>query len=155
MNTKTMIAVVTIVCLVAGAAGGYFVRPLIRGNTPASQFGNRQGGSRNGQGRPGMNGQFGGRVFGTVQSTGDGRITVQSPNGGSQIVLTNDSTAYQHVVVGSASDVTTGAQVIVMGQQNPDGSTTAMSIQVIPPGMNFPFGGNRQGEGNQPNPTQQ
>ena len=148
MNTKAMIAAVAVVCLLAGAAGGYFVRPLIRGNTPR--------GFRTGQGRPGMNGQFAGRVFGTIQSTGDGRITVQNPNGGSQIVLTNNSTAYQHVVTGSASDVTTGAQVIVLGQQNPDGSTTATSIQVIPPGMNFPFGGNRQGAGgNQPNPSQQ
>jgi len=42
------------------------------------------------------------------------------------------ATSYQRTVEGSATDVTAGAQVIVTGEQNPDGSTTASSIQIVP-----------------------
>ncbi len=135
-------AIIAIICLLVGGAAGYFGRGFFQ--RPGSGRFGTQGQFRTGA--AGQNGQRpagGSRVFGTVQSLGDGRITVQTPNGGSQIVLTNNNTAYQHVTSGSASDVTAGTQVLVSGQQNPDGSTTAMSIEVIPPGMNFPFG-NRQ-----------
>jgi hypothetical protein len=132
MNQKTLLAVVGVVCLVIGAGAGYFGRPLLNRTPARGQFAARQGG---------------GAVIGTVQSIADDRLTVQTPNGGSQIVLTSNNTTYQHVVSGSASDVATGATVMIRGQQNPDGSTTAASVQVLPAGTNF---GNR---GTQPSAT--
>ena len=151
MTSKTTLAVTAIVCLVVGGAAGYFGRPLIQpsrqfgpgggGNMPLGQM--RQPGSGDFRGMQGQNGQRlfgGGRVTGQVQSVADGRLTIQTPNDNSQIVLINGNTTYQKMTSGSASDVTTGAQVVVMGQQNPDGSTTATSVQIIPEGMNIPTG---------------
>lgn len=134
MSHKITLVVVAIACLVVGGAAGYLARPLVRGANPTRTF----------AGGPGQRGQFrggaggGGRAFGTVASIGNGTMTITTPNGGSQIVLTNDSTTYQHVVAGSVSDIATGSQVMVNGQANPDGSTTANSIQVLPPGSQFP-----------------
>jgi len=88
---------------------------------------------------------MGGRVIGSVQSVADGRLTVQTPDDNSQIILVNGSTSYQKMAEGSVSDVTEGAQIIVMGEENPDGSTTATSIQIVPEGSNLPFGGGRPG----------
>ena len=148
MNSKATIAIVAVVCLIIGAAGGYFGRPLLQPAGANSQFARGQGGFRNGNGRFFIqNGPMGGRVIGTVQSMSDGRLTVTLPDGSSKIVLTNDSTTYQHVTTGSASDVTNGTQVLVTGQPNQDGSTTANTIEVVPAGMNLPFG-NRQGGNN-------
>lgn len=161
MTTKTTIAVTAIICLLIGGTGGYFGRGFIRQNRPFSPTGSRgmfQEGMGNFQGRSGQNGQMpgGGQVIGEVQSIADGRLTVQTPNNSSQIVLVNGSTTYQKMASGSASDVTTGTQVLAMGQQNPDGSTTATSIQIIPEGMSFPFE-NRPGSlnVNQSNTNQQ
>lgn len=153
MTTKTTIAATAIVCLLVGGTAGYFGRSLIRQNRPFSPTGSRgvfPAGMEDFQGRKGQNGQMtgSGRVIGQVQSIADGRLTVQTPNNSSQIVLVNDSTTYQKMASGSANDVATGTQVLVMGQQNPDGSTTATSIQIVPEGTNFPFGG-RQGTGQQ------
>jgi hypothetical protein len=153
MTTKTTIAVTAIICLLIGGAGGYFGRGLIRQNRPFSPTDSRgmfQSGIGNSPGRSGQNGQMpgGGRVIGEVQSIADGRLTVQTPNNSSQIVLVNSTTAYQKMASSSASDVTTGTQILVTGQQNPDGSTTAASIQIIPEDTNFPFGG-RQVTGQQ------
>lgn len=150
MTTKATIAATAVACLLVGAGAGY---------VGASQFGSPQSGrpGAGGQGSGGniqmMRGQdgqpsfgnMGGRVIGSVQSVADGRITVQTPDENSQIVLVNSSTSYQKMAEGSASDVTTGAQVIVMGEENPDGSTTANSIQIVPEGTNTFFGGSRPG----------
>lgn len=121
MSYKVTMAIIGIVCLLVGGAAGYFARPLVRGNNPTRNF----------AGRFGQRGP-GGRTVGTVQSINNGTMTIKTPNGGSQIVLTNDSTTYQHVVAGTASDISTGTFVMVNGQANPDGSTTAAAIQALP-----------------------
>ena len=161
MTTKTTIAVTAIICLLVGAAGGYFGRGFVRQNRPLDPIGNRgmfQSGMENFPGRSGQNSQMpgGGRVIGEVQSIADGRLTIQTPNNSSQIVLVNSTTTYQQITSGSASDVTPGTQALVTGQQNPDGSTTATAIQIIPAGMSFPFE-NRPDRlnVNQPNTNQQ
>lgn len=148
MTTKTTIAATAIICLLIGGTGGYFGRGLLRQNSALGPMSNRgafQAGTNNFQGRSGQNGQMpggqaGGRVIGHVQSIADGRLTILTPNNSSQIVLVNSSTTYQTMTSGSAGDVTTGTQVLIMGQQNPDGSTTATSIQIVPEGTNIPFG---------------
>lgn len=141
MTTKATIAITAIACLVIGAAAGYLGTASLQSfqHSPSQLPGRQQG---NFSRREGQGGQpfGGGRVIGQVQSVSDGRITVQTPDNSSQIVLLNDSTSYQRTVEGSATDVTAGTQVIVTGEQNPDGSTTASSIQIVPAGMNFPFG---------------
>lgn len=142
MEMKSSVIVIAVVALLIGAAGGYFGATTFGKSTGSS--GDHQGRPGGFQGRSGQNGQWqsdGGRVFGEVQSVNDGRITVSSQNGGSQIILLNDSTSYQQTVDGSADDVATGTRVLVTGQKNPDGSTTATIIQILPEGTDFPFGG--------------
>ncbi len=139
MKTKVTILVTAGVCLIVGGAAGYFGATQLR----MLQRGQRSGMMGNFRSMPGaaVRQAMGvGRVIGSVQSLGDGRMTVQTPGNSSQIVLINGSTNYQKVASGTAGDVVTGTQVIVTGQQNPDGSTTASSIQVIPEGMSLPFG---------------
>lgn len=144
MTIKTTIAVTAIICLLIGGAAGYYGRSLIRQNRGFGPTGTR--GMLLGQNAR-MLGS--GRVTGQVQSIADGRLTIQTPNNNSQIVLVNGSTSYQKMTAGSAGDVTTGTQVLVLGQQNPDGSTTATSIQIIPEGTNFPFGSRQGSQSNQ------
>ena len=142
MEIKSSVIGIAVVALLIGAAGGYFGSTAF--GKSAGPSGDHQGRPEGFQGRSGQNAQWqsdGSRVFGEVQSVNDGRITVQSQNGGSQIVLFNDSTSYQQTVDGSVDDVVTGTQVIVTGQKNPDGSTTATTIQILPAEANFPFGG--------------
>lgn len=141
MTTKTTIAITAVISLILGGVGGYVSATTYKGS---SQFGpgQHQGGPVKFQGQRTQNGQIfgGGRVIGQVQSVAEGRLTVQTPNNSSQIILINDSTTYQKMTSGSVSDVTTGTQVVVVGQQNPDGSTTAASIQIPPAGTENPFG---------------
>lgn len=146
-----MLAVTAIISLIIGGGVGHLSARFLNRSSP-DRFGHQ--GPGNFQDRRGQNGQMfgGGRVVGQVQSISDGRLTVQTQNNNSQIILTNTSTTYQKMSSGSASDVTTDTRVIVTGQQNPDGSTTATSIQVVPEGTVFPFGGDHQGS---PNPNQQ
>lgn len=142
MEIKSSVIGITVVALLIGAAGGYFSATTF--GKSAGPSGDHQGRPGGFQGRPGQNSQWqsdGGRVFGEVQSVNDGRITVQSQDGGSQIVLLNDNTSYQRTIDGSAADVTAGTRVLVTGQKNPDGSTTAAAIQILPAGADFPFGG--------------
>lgn len=141
MEMKSSVIGIAVVALLIGAAGGYFGSTAL--SKSAGPSGDHQSRPEGLQRRSGQNGQWqsdGGRIFGEVQSVNDGRITVQSQNGGSQIVLFNDSTSYQQTVTGSVDDVTTGTRVLVTGQQNPDGSTTASTIQILPEGTDFPFG---------------
>jgi len=128
MNQKALLVIVAVVCLVVGAGGGYFARGALR----------PQMGFRNGQGRGGQFGQLfgggaGGRpLIGMIQSTGNDRLTLTTPDGSSHIVLISSDTKYHKVTDGSLTDFPTGTRVIVVGSQNSDGSMTATSVQAAP-----------------------
>lgn len=141
MSTKGLVILVAVICLVLGGAIGYYGSRSVNGTQRPT--GLREGGPANFQGRQSPNGQniVGGRVMGQVQSVAEGRLTVQSPDNNSRIVLFGDNTSYQVVTGGSINDVAVGKQVVVTGQTNPDGSTTATVIQVVPDGGGvLPFG---------------
>jgi len=77
-----MIAITAVVCLVAGTAAGYLGTASLQSSQHSPS-----------QRREEQDGQLfgGGRVIGQAQSVSDGRITVQTPDNNSQIVLLNDS----------------------------------------------------------------
>ncbi len=79
------------------------------------------GGARNGGG---------GFVAGTIISTGNGSLTVQLPNGNSENVFYSSSTSIVKPSPAKASDLTTGAMVMIGGSTNSDGSVTASTIQI-------------------------
>lgn len=84
------------------------------------------------------NGQLGaqpgtGFITGQIISLGAGSLTIQIPNnGGSKIVLYSSTTPIMKTTEGTASDLTSGANVQVTGKTNTDGSVTAQSIQLRP-----------------------
>lgn len=143
MNSKTTLAMAGIVCLVAGFGGGYYARGLIRPARIPGQFANRTG--QPGQNNAFRNGLLGGAngrpIAGSIQTVGNGSLTIKTPDGSSRVVLLTSDTTFNKMIEGSAADFTTGTQVIVTGQEGTDGSVTATSIQAAPnnpPGPSVP-----------------
>jgi len=98
----------------AGAAGGQFQR----------------GGQAGGQARGGA--AFGGGASGQVISKDDKSLTLSIMGGGSKVVYYSASTTVSKMANGSIDDVAQGANVMVVGSSNSDGSVTASMIQLRP-----------------------
>ncbi|MDE1874611.1 MAG: hypothetical protein KGH68_00895, partial [Patescibacteria group bacterium] len=92
--------------------------------------------SRNG-GAGGFAGRMNGSgIAGTVIAKDSQSITVQAPDGsGSKIVFVNSSTQVFKTDQGSLNDIAVGANVVVAGSANSDGSVTAQSVQIRPARM--------------------
>ncbi len=84
-----------------------------------------------GGGQRGMSGFMAGEVL----SADAASLTLKLPDGGSKNVFLSASTTVSTTAAGSLADVTPGTQVSVAGTPNQDGSLTASSIQIRPPGM--------------------
>ncbi|PIP30091.1 hypothetical protein COU12_00120 [Candidatus Jorgensenbacteria bacterium CG10_big_fil_rev_8_21_14_0_10_54_38] len=88
-------------------------------------------------GQQGQRGAFaGGGASGEIVSTDSQSITLKLRDGSSKIIFVSSSTKIMKSTDGARSDLTSGAQVVVSGTANPDGSVTAQSIQLrteLPP----------------------
>lgn len=137
---KNLIIITVIVGLAFGA-GGFFAGTKYQQSKRPAGF--NQLGNRNGQGQVrGTNFQ---PVNGEIINSDDKSITVKMQDGSSKIVLISDKTQINQATSAAKSDLKTGVNVAVMGQQNSDGSITAQNIQLNPQEFR---GGN-----NQPSPT--
>ena len=139
MNKTIIGALVAIV--VVGGGSFYAGMSYAKGQAPQrGQFGNGQFAGRGmGIGRGGM-----GFVAGQIISTANGSITIQSAASSStQIVLFSNTTPIYKTAQGSASNLSTGTNVVITGTPNSDGSLSASSIQIRPAGMPGNFGGYR------------
>jgi hypothetical protein len=72
----------------------------------------------------------GGFVTGNIASVDSSSITLQLPNGNSEVVFYSSSTSVTEPTIVSISNLKTGNSVMIGGTQNSDGSLTAQSIQV-------------------------
>ncbi len=81
-------------------------------------------------GTPSRTQRGGGFASGQVTAKDNQSITLQLPNGNSEIVLYSSSTQIVKPTATSLKDVTIGGQVMIGGTQNSDGSLTAQSIQI-------------------------
>ncbi|HBM46223.1 MAG: hypothetical protein UT05_C0003G0003 [Parcubacteria group bacterium GW2011_GWF2_38_76] len=72
----------------------------------------------------------GGIVGGEVISKDAESITVKLGSGGSKIVFISSATPIAKSVTGTVEDIIVGGQVSITGDQNPDGSVTAKSVQI-------------------------
>jgi len=85
-------------------------------------------------------GNSGGFANGQVTAKDNQTITLQLPNGNSEVVFYSSSTQVIKPSAASLSDVVSGTQVMIGGTQNADGSLTAQSIQIRTAGAGAPSG---------------
>ena len=130
MKSNTIIVVLLVVIIVG--AGGFFAGVKYQqGKQPSrtdfqSRLGMRQ------QNLPaGVQQRMGaGTVRGEIISRDKTSITVKLPDDSSKIILISENTEINKVDEASVDDLGTGEQIAVFGQENPDGSVTANSIQI-------------------------
>ncbi|OGD62174.1 hypothetical protein A2160_01320 [Candidatus Beckwithbacteria bacterium RBG_13_42_9] len=154
MKSQEMIIVAVVV--IAVAAGAFFGGRKYQQSQLANAFRSDNFGSgmilRNGR-----NGQVQGNsnfrpVAGEIIKADSNSITVKMQDGSTKIVLFSDNTDVGQFQAATKDDLKVGANVMVVGQSNSDGSVTAQNIQLNPPQRQ---GGNGNG-GNtaSPNPGQ-
>ena len=139
--------IVSAIALLVGLGGGYMYGATQANVTQASdrgQFANltpeeRQarmaefGGARGG-GRVGRISAGDGIATGEVISQNDQGVTVQLRDGGSKIVFIGSSSMITKTASATPADIVVGAQVMIIGKTNPDGSFTAENVQIRPEG---------------------
>jgi len=130
---QKIIAVIIGVVVIGGGAF-YSGMKYTQSKNPAV-LGNSQTGGVGFSGRGGARGTRGngGGAGGSIIAKDDTSVTIQLQDGGSQIVFFTGATPVSKSVSGSASDLTTGERVMVIGTKNQDGSINAQSIQIRPP----------------------
>lgn len=137
-NNKKILMIATSLFVVALAFGsGFLIGKKIasvkknigqfanmRGN--GQQFGNIQ---KQGQGQ-----QIRGfrPINGEIISADEKSVTVKLADGSSKIILLSDKTEVNKAETGSVKDLKTGEKVMIVGQDNTDGSVNATSIQLNP-----------------------
>ena len=107
-----------------------FVRGQVAGDGVLS--GSQGGMRRNGMGGQGRGTGVGGFANGEVLSKDGTSFTLKLRDGGSKIVLYSTSTRVSKMADGSLDDVVAGAEVMMTGTPNQDGSMTALTVQVRP-----------------------
>ena len=130
------------IVVVVALAGGYFWGKAGAGSAQAALSGNG-GGSAGGAARRFGGGSTNGQTFATGQiasmdATG---ITLQLPNGNSEVVFYSSSTDVTKPTAVPLSALSVGNNVVIDGIQNSDGSMTASSIQVRPAAPSGALGG--------------
>jgi len=73
-----------------------------------------------------------GFLNGEVIAKDEQSLTLKMSAGGSKIIFFSDSTQISETAEGSVDDIEIGKQIVVSGEQNPDGSYTAKTIQLSP-----------------------
>ena len=92
------------------------------------------------------------RVFGSVATVNGDTMTVKTQQGSTNVKVTGAT--IQKTVAGTASDLTAGESVIVVGKQGSDGSLTATNIQIRPANASGQGGFQAPGRGQGQTPRQ-
>ncbi len=127
MNKQFLITIA--VALVIGAAGFFagMKYQQARGRAAFANFGTG-GNTRFGNG----NANNARPVRGQILSIGDTSITVKMADGSSKVVVFSDSTNISQATKAAKTDLKTGDEILVLGNNNSDGSVTANSISINP-----------------------
>lgn len=139
MQSK-LIAPFVIGALVVGGGLFYGGMQYAKSRSAGGQFQHLGGmsGGRGGFGGPGagQSRNMGGFTAGEIVSKDATGFTLKLRDGGSKIVFYSSSTAVGKMAAGTADDLAQGTEVTVSGSSNQDGSITASTVQIRPPGMN-------------------
>jgi len=145
MKEQKNIIVAVVATLVIAGGGGFFSgmkygQTLSSGRGPNGQFSGMRNGAQTSAAAGNRLRQGTGFVNGEILSMDDKSITVKNRDGGSQIVFFAPSTSIGKTTEGAISDLTVGANVMINGKSNTDGTITATNIQIRPAGV-AGFGG--------------
>jgi hypothetical protein len=135
---------VILAAVLAGALGFYGGVTYQKTQPPAGFAGRGQGfpgqdGARP-NGQRGMGRQAGSITTGTILAQDTKSITVKTADGGSKTIFLSANTTYGKQEQLTAADLKVGDQIFATGQAA-SGGIDARSINVVPPGSSFRFGG--------------
>jgi hypothetical protein len=120
-NTKLIIGVLLIVAGITGFFGGMKYQ-----QSKGFSMTGRSGSERI---RPSSNS---GMVSGEIIDRDEASITVKQADESTKIILLSENTGVSKTSEGSVDDLKTGETVMIFGQENPDGSISAINIQLSP-----------------------
>jgi hypothetical protein len=144
--TKNHFLSLIAVAILVGGLSFYGGVQYAKGSTPpASTQGSGQGGGSGFRGGRNGGGANGSNLSGSILSKDAQSITLSLRDGGSKIVFYSGTTEISKFVAGTADDLAVGANVMVNGTANSDGSVTSKMIQIRP--ANAPGAGAGQGQG--------
>ncbi|MFH1789808.1 MAG: hypothetical protein ABH832_01945 [bacterium] len=132
---KTLLIIILIIIFAGVGGGGFYAGIQYNKSQSTNRFANFQG-TRNGNfnaqnTRPGI-------ISGSIVSKDDNSITLQLQDGSSKIIFYSETTQIGKFETGTAEDLFEDQTITVNGTTNPDGSTTAQSIQIRPAGQDSP-----------------
>lgn len=128
-NKKNNLVILIILGLVI--ASGAFGGGIFVGKKTASTKRNiGQGLQQQGQQRQ-MRGGFR-PVNGEIISADEKSVTLKLTDGSSKIILLSEKTQINKAQSATVKDLTTGEKVMIMGQENSDGSISAANVQINP-----------------------
>ncbi len=112
-----------------------------RGSNNAMMFNRGANGGMGGGGVPRGGVLMGGAAptAGEIIAHDASSITVKLRDGGSKIVLLSASTTIAKLSPATHQDLISGTQVIIQGPVANDGTLTARSVQIVPPGASTTF----------------
>ena len=127
MSKKIIWGIVGIIVLV-----GVFYGGMIYGKSQTASNTSNPSASGYAGARTRGAGGFGGATIGQIISKDATSITVSLLNGGSKLIILDNTTPITKQADGTLSDLTIGTNVMVTGTANPDGSVSAQSVQIRP-----------------------
>jgi hypothetical protein len=147
MGKTNLVIALSVAIIIAGAGGFYGGMKYEASKSPFADFQKNGTGAMRfqgaGQGQGSGQGAGGGRmmarnnggfVAGEILKKDDKSVTIKLPDGGSKIVYIADATTVSKSVDGVKDDLTEGANIMVTGTANSDGSVIAEVIQIRPEG---------------------
>lgn len=136
--SKKFLIIILVAVILAGAGGFFASRSFSEkfGANIGGAFRDHQEGDFSGRfdSMRGMRGMEGSSnpLFGEIISQGEGSFTIKLSDGSTRIIFISDSTQITKSIDGILGDLEIAGQIFVSGEENPDGSYTAKTIQIRP-----------------------
>ena len=132
-NTKLIIGTLLIVIGITGFFAGMKYQQskgFSMADMPSGAMHEGMPGQRDPTGARGMNNS--GMVSGEIIDKDETSITVKQADESTKIILLSEDTGVNKTSEGSVDDLEAGESVMIFGQENPDGSISAVNIQLNP-----------------------